>query len=68
MQVLSYNEAAARAGIVRRTLERLISVGEGPATIELSARRRGILDRDLETWLLSRRRPAPGETADKATA
>jgi predicted DNA-binding protein (UPF0251 family) len=48
MQVLSYNEAAARAGIVRRTLERLISIGEGPATIELSARRRGVLDRDLE--------------------
>jgi predicted DNA-binding transcriptional regulator AlpA len=68
MQVLSYNEAAARAGIVRRTLERLISVGEGPATIELSARRRGILDRDLETWLLKRRRPAPGETVGKATA
>lgn len=68
MQVLSYNEAAARANIVRRTLERLISLGEGPATIELSARRRGILDRDLETWLLKRRRPAPGENADKATA
>jgi predicted DNA-binding transcriptional regulator AlpA len=63
MQVLSYNEAAARAGIVRRTLERLISIGEGPATIELSARRRGILDRDLEAWLLKRRRPAPGEVA-----
>ena len=61
MQVLSYNQAAAKAGIVRRTLERLISVGEGPATIELSARRRGILDRDLEAWLLARRRPAPGE-------
>jgi predicted DNA-binding transcriptional regulator AlpA len=66
MQVLSYNEAAAKAGIVRRTLERLISVGEGPATIELSARRRGILDRDLENWLLKRRRPAPGEAVDKA--
>jgi predicted DNA-binding transcriptional regulator AlpA len=63
MQVLSYNQAAARAGIVRRTLERLISVGEGPATIELSTRRRGILDRDLEAWLLARRRPAPGEAA-----
>jgi hypothetical protein len=68
MQVLSYNEAAARAGIVRRTLERLISVGEGPATIELSARRRGILDRDLENWLLSRRRPAPGEDSEKPSA
>jgi predicted DNA-binding transcriptional regulator AlpA len=63
MQVLSYTEAAARAGIVRRTLERLISTGEGPATIKLSARRRGILSRDLEDWLLGRRRPAPGDAA-----
>jgi predicted DNA-binding transcriptional regulator AlpA len=61
VQVLSYNEAAARAGIVRRTLERLISLGEGPATIEISKRRRGVLDRDLDAWLLHRRRPAPGE-------
>jgi hypothetical protein len=68
MQVLTYDEAAKRAAIVRRTLERLISVGEGPATIELSARRRGILDRDLETWLPKRRRPAPGEAVEKATA
>ena len=60
MQVLSYNEAAARAGIVRRTLERLISLGEGPATIEISKRRRGVRDRDLDDWLLKRRRPAPG--------
>ena len=59
MQVLSYNEAAAKAGIVRRTLERLISVGEGPATVELSARRRGILETDLDDWLLKRRRPPP---------
>jgi hypothetical protein len=63
MQVLNYTEAAARAGIVRRTLERLISLGEGPAVINLSARRRGILDRDLDAWLLKRRRPAPGEIA-----
>ncbi len=62
MRVLSYNEAAAKAGIVRRTLERLISIGEGPAVIEISARRRGVLDSDLEAWLLKRRRPAPGET------
>jgi predicted DNA-binding transcriptional regulator AlpA len=63
MQVLSYNEAAQRAGIVRRTLERLISLGEGPATIALSARRRGILDCDLDAWLLRRRRPSPGQEA-----
>ena len=35
MRVLTYTEAAARAGIVRRTLEKLISVGEGPAIVEI---------------------------------
>ena len=60
MQVLSYDEAAARAGIVRRTLERLISFGEGPAIVEISSRRRGIMETDLERWLNARRRLPPG--------
>jgi len=59
MQVLSYDEAAKRAGVVRRTLERLISEGTGPAIIHISARRRGVLEDDLEAWLIARRRPAP---------
>ena len=67
MQILSYDEAAARSGIVRRTLERLISLGEGPAVIEISARRRGILDDDLTAWLMARRRPAPGTAAAPTT-
>jgi len=62
VNVLSIDQAAARAGIVRRTLERLISVGDGPSTVQLSKRRIGILEDDLEAWLLSRRRPAPGST------
>jgi predicted DNA-binding transcriptional regulator AlpA len=61
MHVLSYDEAARRAGIVRRSLERLIAEGEGPAVVHISQRRRGILEADLEAWLLSRRRAAPGE-------
>ena len=63
MQVFSLNEAAARAGFARRSLERLIAIGEGPATIQLSPRRVGVLDEDLKRWLLARRRPAPGEAA-----
>jgi predicted DNA-binding transcriptional regulator AlpA len=66
MQVLSYNEAAAKAGVVRRTLERLISLGEGPAIIEISPRRRGIMDSDLEQWLNARRRVPPGLKASAA--
>jgi predicted DNA-binding transcriptional regulator AlpA len=61
MQVLTLDEAAARARIVRRSLERLLSEGEGPATVALSKRRRGILESDFEAWLLSRRKAQPGE-------
>lgn len=61
MQVLSLNEAAARAGVVRRTLERLISTGQGPATVQLSTRRVGVIDDDLSQWILGRRKPAPGD-------
>jgi predicted DNA-binding transcriptional regulator AlpA len=68
MQVLSLNEAARRVNIARRTLERSIALGEGPAVVELSARRRGILATDLDAWLLKRRRPAPGEAVEKARA
>lgn len=63
MQVLSLDQAAFRAGIVRRTLERLLSEGTGPAKVQLSRRRVGIIEADLEAWLLKRRHPAPGEEA-----
>jgi hypothetical protein len=68
MQILSYDEAAKRASLVRRSLERLLAIGEGPAIIHLGKRRRGILDEDLDRWLLSRPHPAPGETASKPAA
>ncbi len=61
MRVLSLNEAAEIAGVVRRTLERLISVGEGPATAQISPRRVGVIDDDMSRWIVSRRKPAPGE-------
>jgi predicted DNA-binding transcriptional regulator AlpA len=59
-QILKYEEAAKRATLTRRSLERLISKGEGPATVRISERRVGILESDLDAWMLSRRRPAPG--------
>src|SRR5215470_4087840 len=59
--VYSYDEAAATTGVARRTLERLIALGQGPAVIELSPRRRGILETDLRLWLERCRRPASGE-------
>ena len=56
-EVLSLDQAAARAGIVRRTLDRLRSVGDGPAEVQISTRRIGVLAEDLDIWLQSRRRP-----------
>jgi hypothetical protein len=44
-----------------RTLERLLAEGTGPAKVQISKRRVGILESDLEKWLNTRRRPAPGE-------
>lgn len=63
MQVLSLDQAACRAGIVRRTLERLLAEEIGPAKVQVSKRRVGILECDLDEWIRSRRRPAPGEAA-----
>jgi predicted DNA-binding transcriptional regulator AlpA len=68
MQILSLDQAAMRAGVVRRTLERVLAVGEGPATIQISKRRVGIAEDDFENWLRSRRRPRPGQVADKPAA
>ena len=64
--VLSLDQAAMRAGIVRRTLERLLAVGEGPPTIQVSKRRVGVAEGDLEAWLNSRRRVPPGFKSGKA--
>jgi hypothetical protein len=64
MQVLSYDEAAKRADLVRRSLERLISQGQGPAVVHISVRRRGVLENDLNEWLLSRRHPTPGASKE----
>jgi predicted DNA-binding transcriptional regulator AlpA len=63
MQVLSLDQAAFRAGIVRRTLERLLVEGAGPAKVQVSKRRVGILEDDLDKWIRSRRLPPPGEAA-----
>jgi predicted DNA-binding transcriptional regulator AlpA len=59
LTVYSYNQAAAITGLARRTLERLIALGQGPAIVELSPRRRGILESDLISWLYKCRRTAP---------
>ena len=66
MRVISFEEAAGRAGFVRRTLQWMIDKGEGPTIVHVTSRRRGILEADFEAWLLSRRHPAPGEVDSSA--
>jgi hypothetical protein len=65
MRVLSYNEVAERADITRRSFERIVAAGEGPAIVHVSKCRVGVLDVDLDKWLLSRRHAAPGEASEK---
>lgn len=61
MIVFSVDDAAKRLSLTRRSLDRLFSIGEGPATVSLGKRRYGVTDVDLDAWLLKRRSPAPGE-------
>jgi transcriptional regulator with XRE-family HTH domain len=49
-----------RAGISVRHLERLLSKGKGPPTIDLGDRIRGLFDDDGDAWLASRRKAPPG--------
>lgn len=68
MRVLSLDQAADQVGVTRRTLERVFANGTGPARVQLSKRRVGILESDLEAWLASRRTPAPGEARARPSA
>jgi predicted DNA-binding transcriptional regulator AlpA len=58
--VLSLDEVAALSGVARRTIERGIAAGEGPTTVDLSPRRRGVTEPDYRIWIKVRRRPTPG--------
>lgn len=52
--VRSISAQAKKAGVGHNTLRRMIARGEGPRVIKLSARRLGIRDSAMETWLASR--------------
>jgi hypothetical protein len=58
MQVLGLDEAAKRADVTRRTLERQIALGKGPPIVKLTDWKVGILESDFNDWLLSLRRPS----------
>jgi hypothetical protein len=66
LKVLSHPVCANRAGIALRTWQRVLAVGEGPAVVHLTKRRRGVLEEDFERWLLSRRKAAPGDAGSSS--
>ena len=63
MRILSLTEVAARLGCSRRTVERAISIGEGPTLTRISVGRIGVAEPDYEAWVASRRMPQPGPKA-----
>ena len=60
--LLTRPEAAALARIAVRTLDSLLAAGAGPTPTRIG-RRLLIAERDFETWLESRRKPASDERA-----
>jgi hypothetical protein len=57
-QIRSVKEAAIISGLGLRTFKRLLANGVGPPLVQLTSKRVGILNGDLERWLRSRRREA----------
>ena len=65
VRVLTLDQVAERSGTTRRNIERLNATGKGPRLVQVSLRKVGVLERDFEEWLLSRRRPPPGKSDEK---
>jgi predicted DNA-binding transcriptional regulator AlpA len=68
LRILSLKETADRSNLSLRQLQRIIALGEGPATIQLSKRRVGIDEADHEAWLISRKKPVAPKAAQPEAA
>jgi predicted DNA-binding transcriptional regulator AlpA len=66
IQIISFDEAAARGRFSRRTLNRLIAKGLGPPVVRLSPRRVGFFESDFTTWLAGRREIRPATKSGEA--
>jgi hypothetical protein len=62
-EVFDLSQAADHIGIHRKTLERMLADGTGPAILHITDKRRGILGSDLENWLRTRRRVPASQVA-----
>jgi predicted DNA-binding transcriptional regulator AlpA len=60
IQIITFDEAAVRGRVSRRTLNRILAKGQGPPVVRLSPRRVGFFESDFTTWLDGRREIRPG--------
>ena len=67
-RVLSKQEVARRLGCSERNVDRLVGIGDGPPMIQVSPRRRGVLESEFIAWLASRSRVAPLATRSEQAA
>jgi predicted DNA-binding transcriptional regulator AlpA len=58
MKILSIGEATTALGVSGPTFWRMMKSGDGPPIIQLSARRKGVIESDLLAWARSRQIPA----------
>ena len=56
--VIDFAGLADRLGVSLQTIARMRAAGDFPRVINLSTRRKGVLQSDLREWLASRREPA----------
>jgi predicted DNA-binding transcriptional regulator AlpA len=64
VRVLNLDVAAQRIGCTRRTIEREIDADRGPAVVQITERKIGVLEEDLAAWIRSRRRVTPSTAAE----
>ena len=66
-KILSKQQFVDRIGRSVRHVERLISGGKGPPTVQLGERAVGIVENDSDAWIASRRVVPPGWKESSST-
>jgi predicted DNA-binding transcriptional regulator AlpA len=66
LSLLSLTQIAERLGVCRRTIERVVEVGNGPTLTQVSPRRFGVTEEDFQEWFKSLRHRRPARVAEAA--
>ncbi|MER9914017.1 AlpA family phage regulatory protein [Mesorhizobium sp. M0050] len=54
MQILSIKETCKRVGICRSTILQLMQDGKFPRTIQITPKRKGFIDSEIDAWISER--------------